>query len=106
MHAPCVPGLQTILTGAVATARPLDRLGSEQVPCKLTRLELAGMQTFMPAVMLCNVWCRLAAVHAYLIYEDNGWRVLACQAEQLADKLLTLTHPLGDQVTRRYREEG
>ena len=64
------------------------------------------MQTSMWAVMLCNVYCLLAAVHAYLIYEDNGWRVLACQAEQLADKLLTLTHPLGDQVTRRDCKEG
>ncbi len=53
----------------------------------------------MPGVSSCNGWCRLAAVHAYLIYEDNGRRVLACQAEELADKLLTLTHPLGDQVT-------
>ena len=64
------------------------------------------MQMCMQAVASCNMWCWLAAVHAYLIYEDNGRRVLACQAEQLADKLLTFTHPLGDQVTGRHRKEG
>jgi len=104
--APCVQRLHTVLIGAMAAARPWTGGSLNRFPCRLTRLKLAGMQTSMQAVMSSNAWCRLAAVHAYLVYEDNGWRVLACQAEQLADKLLTLTHPLGDQVTRRYREEG
>lgn len=44
------------------------------------------------------------AVH--LIDENDAWGILPCQPEQLTDKLLTLTQPLGDEVTAADAEEG
>ncbi len=98
MRAQFVLRLHILLIGTVADQDTWTGW-SVKFPCKLTRLELAGTQTSIPGTVSCNVWSWLAGVHAYLIYEHNGWRVLASQAEQLADKLLTLTHPFGHQVT-------
>ena len=42
----------------------------------------------------------------YLINEDDGWRMLSSQTEQLAHKLLTLSHPLGNKVTGGHSEKG
>lgn len=49
---------------------------------------------------------RTMSGQAHLVYENDGWGVLPSQTEQLTDKLLTFSHPLGNEITGGHSEEG